>query len=187
MSPIETKPFQEIAPRLKALREAVDLTVRELAEKTGTEIQKAKLFESGSVEIPVSYLFKVAQVCGVDLTVLLSGGDAHLKAYTLVKAGQGLTVDRRKDYGYKSLAYRFIGRKMEPFLVTVPVKEEDDLTFSDHPGQEFIHMVEGTLEIRLGKNVLTLSPGDSLYFDSHTPHALRALGGAECRFLDVII
>lgn len=183
----ETTPSQEIAARLVALREAVDMTVRELAERTGTPFEKAKLYEMGQTEIPVSYLFKVAQVCGVDLTVLLSGGEAHLKEYTLVKAGQGLSVDRRKDYAYKSLAYRFVGRRMEPFIVTVPAKPEEALAWSDHPGQEFIYMLEGKLEIRLGSSVLVLEPGDSLYFASRTPHALRAVDGPSCRFLDVIM
>ncbi|MFW6323771.1 MAG: helix-turn-helix domain-containing protein [Desulfovibrionales bacterium] len=181
------KPYEEIAPRLRALREALNLEADDLAARAGVTAEKVLSYESGESEIPVSYLYLAAQACGVDLTVLLSGGDAHLKEYSLVRSGKGLSVERRKDYQYKSLAYRFTHRRMEPFLVTVPPKEEQDLTYNSHPGQEFIHLLDGSLEIRIGENVLTLEPGDSLYFNSHLPHALRGLDGKEARFLDVIL
>ncbi|WP_027186051.1 helix-turn-helix domain-containing protein [Desulfovibrio inopinatus] len=180
------KPQKEIAPRLRGLREAVGLTVEELAEKIGISAVDAAQYETGEVEIPVSYLFAVASLCQVDLTVLLSGGEAHLHEYSLVKAGQGLSVDRRKSYDYKSLAYRFSGKRMEPFQVTVPPRSEDQLSFTSHPGQEFIYVLEGRLEIRLGSKILELIPGDSLYFSSRTPHALRGLDNAPAQFLDVI-
>jgi transcriptional regulator with XRE-family HTH domain len=183
----ERKPYEEIAPRLRGLREAVDLTPETLAGLIGASPEEVLRFESGTVEIPVSHLFRVAQACNVDLTVLLSGGEAHLREHSLVRANEGLSVDRRKDYKYRSLAYRFTGRRMEPFLVRVPPKEERELNFNRHPGQEFIYMLEGRLEIRVGDSILTLAPGDSLYLDSSTPHALRGLAGADALFLDVII
>jgi transcriptional regulator with XRE-family HTH domain len=179
--------YKEIAPRLAGLRDAMGMTVQEMADKLGASAEKVAAYESGNVEIPVSYLFKVAQECGVDLTVLISGGEAHLRQYSLVKKGEGLAVERRKDYDYKSLAYRFTGRRMEPFLIRVPSKEADQVNMASHPGQEFIYMLEGRLEVRLERSAVEMVPGDSLYFDSQTPHALRGLDGQPARFLDVIL
>jgi quercetin dioxygenase-like cupin family protein len=139
------------------------------------------------VEIPVSYLFTVAQECGIDLTVLVSGGEAHLRQYSLVRKGEGLAVERRKDYDYKSLAYRFTGRRMEPFLIRVPPKAPEQVNTAAHAGQEFIYMLEGRLEITLAGRPEILEPGDSLYFNSETPHGLRALGDSDALFLDVIL
>lgn len=180
------KAYKEIAPRLRGLREACDFSVDELAEKTGVSADTVSLYEAGESEIPVSFLKDVAGVCGVDLTALISGGEAHLHDFSLVRKGQGLSVERRKDYDYFNLAARFIGRNMEPFLVTVPSKEEDQLSFTEHSGQEFIYLLEGRLEIWLDKKCNTLEPGDSIYFDSRIPHALRGLDGKEAVFLDVI-
>ncbi|WP_045220709.1 helix-turn-helix domain-containing protein [Desulfonatronum thioautotrophicum] len=185
--PADAPPYAQIAPRLRGLREALDLTVEQMAARIESTPDKVALYESGTVEIPVSHLFQTAKSCGVDLTVLLSGGEAHLHNHALVRKGKGMSVDRRKDYAYKSLAYNFTGRRMEPFLVTVPPKDEQDLTFTEHAGQEFIHMLSGRLELRLGEQVLILEPGDSLFFTSRTPHALRGLDQAEAVFLDVII
>ena len=92
-------------------------------------------------------------MCGADLTAILTGDDAHLQGYSLVLDGQGLNVDRRKAYKYQALAYRFHKPHMEPFLVTVPPKEESELEFNRHLGEEFIYMLHGRLEVRLGDDV----------------------------------
>lgn len=179
--------YKDIAPRLRGLRDALDLSVEDMAAQLDVSVADVTHYESGENEIPVSYLFNIAQVFQVDLTVLISGKEAHLHTASLVRAGKGLSVERRKDYDYKSLAYRFVGRKMEPFIVTVPPKEKEALTFNEHPGQEFIYALAGRLELTLGQTVYVLEPGDSLYFTSRTPHALRGLDGQPAKFLDVII
>ena len=183
----EIGPVREIAMRLHGIREATGLSPEALAEASGVTVQDVLAFESGDREIPVSYLYEVAKACGVDLTALLTGDEAHLQAYSLVRDGQGLSVDRRKAYKYQALAYRFHKPAMEPFLVTVPPKEESEMEFNRHLGEEFIYMLRGKLEVRLGDDVLTLEPHDSLYISSRTPHAMRGLDGAEAEFLDVII
>jgi len=179
--------YKEIAPRLRGLRDAMDLSLKDLAGKTGVAPEQVAAYESGEIEIPVGYLMKVAQACHVDLTVLISGVEPHLKGYSLVRHGEGLSVERRKDYDYKSLAYRFSGRKMEPFLITVPPKSREEMTTVSHSGQEFIHVMQGRLELLVGEDALALDPGDSLYFDSQTPHALRGLDDKHAVFLDVIL
>ena len=178
--------YKEIGPRLRGLREALDMSVDDLAERLEVTPEEVARYESGTEEIPVSFLANAAHACGVGLTVLVSGAEAHLNNYSVVKNGRGLSVERRKDYDYKNLAYRFIGRRIEPFLITVPPKEKSELCFNRHPGQEFIHVLSGRLEITLGDNAVELEPGDSLYFNSHTPHALRGLDGEPARFIDVI-
>jgi len=180
-------PIKDIAMRLRGIREVTDLTLEQLAEKTGVSPEKAREYEGGEKEIPVSYLYKAAQACGVDLTSLLTGGEAHLKTYSLVRAGNGLGVDRRKAYNYQSLAYRFHRPSMEPFLVTVPPKDAADQDLNSHLGEEFIYLLSGRLEITLGGETVVMEPHDSLYFDSRTPHAMRALDGQDAQFLDVII
>lgn len=182
----QDKPYKEIAPRLAGLRDAVGISPEDLAAKVGVTAADVSRYESGEVEIPVSYLTDVARECNVDLTALISGGDAHLHGYSIVRKGQGLSVQRRKDYDYQNLASRFTNRRMEPFIVRVPPKAESELSFNYHRGQEFIYMLEGRLEVRLGDKVHVLEAGDSMYFSSRIPHALRGLDDADAVFLDVI-
>ena len=179
--------YKEIAPRLMGLRESVGLTQAELAAKIDATPELVALYESGTQEIPVSFLMDVAHVCGVDLTDLLSGSPAFLHSYTVVRKGEGLSVSRRKDYDYWNLASRFSGRLMEPFLVEVPPKERDQINKISHKGQEFSYMLEGRLELHLNDDVMILEPGDSVYFSSSIPHGLRGLDGKKAVFVSVII
>lgn len=179
--------FKEIAPRLAGLRDALDLSVEAFADVVGTDAQTVQQHEAGQSEIPVGYLMQVAKATGVELNTLIAGSESHLLSYSVVRNGKGLTVERRKDYDYKNLAYRFKGRAMEPFKIMVPPKEQNDVTFTSHSGQEFIYMLEGRLEVSLGDKVEVLEPGDSLYFDSRTPHGLRGLDEKPAHFLDVIL
>ena len=178
--------YKDIAPRLKGLRDALDLSPEELAAQTGVSPADVLRYESGETEIPVGFLVSVSQACGVDLTTLVTGGEAHLHGYCHTPKGKGLAVERRKDYDYKSLAYTFGGRRMEPFLITVPPKDASQLSFNSHPGQEFIHMLSGRLEITLDNKKFILAQGDSFYFSSSIPHALRGLDDQEAVFIDVL-
>lgn len=186
MESTKLPPRKEIAPRLFGLRDAVGMSPEELATAAGVSVETVLGYESGDVEIPVSYLADVAHICGVDVTALISGGEAHLDDFTLVRAGEGLRVDRRKDYTYQNLAAQMVNRRMEPFLVRVPCKAEDELHFNEHNGHEFIYLLEGTLELRLNERILVMNVGDSVYFDSRIPHALRGLNSIEVVMLDVI-
>lgn len=183
----DTQAYREIALRLRELRDSLGMTLEQFAEITGTPLNMVSEYESGECEIPVSYLMSAARECGVGLTVLISGMEAHLTNYTVVRQGNGLSVDRRKDYDYKNLAPAFVGRRMEPFLIEVPPKEIAEMNYTSHRGQEFIYVLEGKLELRLDDNAIVLKEGDSLYFDSKTPHALRGLENGSARLLDVIL
>jgi transcriptional regulator with XRE-family HTH domain len=178
---------RDISRRIKDLRDALSLSPEELAARVGVPVEDILTFESGTREVPVSYLYAVAKATGVDLTALITGSEAKLHQFSLVKKGEGLSVTRRKAYKYQSLAYRFSRPGMEPFLVSVPPRGQGALEFNQHAGEEFIFLLEGRMEVTLGKESVVMEPHDSLYFSSTIPHAMRALDGKEAVFLDVII
>ncbi len=179
--------YKEIAPRLIGVREGLGWTVQEMADLLNLSKDKVAEYESGTVEIPVGYMLDVSRLCRVDLTTLISGKEPHLRSYSLVRKSEGFSVDRRKDYDYKSLGYKFVGREMEPFLITVPCKTSEEMIETSHRGQEFIYVLEGRLEVRMNGQPLIVEVGDSLYFNSETPHALRGLDGKGAKLIDVIL
>lgn len=178
---------RDISRRIKDLREVLNLAPEDLAGHLGVPVEDVLSYESGTREVPVSYLYAVAKATGVDLTALITGSEAKLHQYCLVKKGEGLSATRRKAYKYQSLAYRFSRPSMEPFLVTVPPREREDMEYNQHAGEEFIFLLQGRMEVVLGKDTVVLEPQDCLYFSSTIPHAMRALDGKEAVFLDVII
>ena len=180
--------IRQIAQRVRELREIAQLSSTELAAQLGVAQDELLAYESGERDIPVSYLLQVGQRFGVELVALLTGGDARLQSYCLVRRGQGVKVQRRQQYGYEALAYNFVHPRAEPFLVTVPPEEPGaEVQFNAHPGQEFNYVLTGRVRITIADHELVLEEGDSLYFDSSLPHAMVALDGRPARFLAVVV
>lgn len=180
--------IKQIGERLKGLREVLDIQAQEVADLCGISLEAYLKVEEGESELSVSSMQKISKKYGISLDVLLFGVEPHMSSYFLTRKGQGVSVERRKAYKYQSLAGGFRGRKAEPFLVLVEPKPDDTpLEKNSHEGQEFNVVVEGSLELMIGKKVLVLNEGDSIYFDASQPHCMRALGGKSVKFLAVII
>lgn len=183
-----TEQIKLIAARIKELREIAGLTVESFANELNITPQLLLDYESGTIDIPVGFLYKVAGKFHMELSALLMGDQPRLRVYSVVRKGKGLNVDRRKRYQYEHLAYNFIHKKAEPFIVTVqPESNEKVLEFNSHPGQEFNYVLEGSLMIIVDNHEIILNEGDSVYFDSSYRHAMKALNNQPSKFLAVII
>jgi transcriptional regulator with XRE-family HTH domain len=179
-----------IAERLKGMREISGLSEKDMADVTGVSVEEYNVFESGSKDFSFTFLYKAAQRFGIDLTELISGESPRLSGYALVRAGEGLPINRRQGFRYLSLAYRFKNRLAEPFMVTAPVQpdaETCDIVMSNHPGQEMDHVVSGDLRIVINGHEETLHAGDTVYYDSSKPHGMVAVGGKPCVFLALVL
>jgi quercetin dioxygenase-like cupin family protein len=74
---------------------------------------------------------------------------------------------------------------MEPFLVSLEPSETQQER-STHDGQEFIFVLQGEMEVRLGEEIHILQPGDSIYYDSTVPHLVKCHGKEITKILAVI-
>ena len=78
----------------------------------------------------------------------------------------------------------------EPYFVTYEYSEElqdKPIHLTKHSGQEFDFILKGRLKIQVGDNVEYLSEGDSIYYNSSTPHGMIAVDGKECQFIAVVL
>lgn len=180
--------IQLIAARIKELREISGVSPESFAKELRLEPDLLQAYESGNTDIPVGLLYKIAQRFNMELTALLSGDEPKLHVYSVVRKNKGLNVDRRKQYKYESLAFNFIHKKAEPFVVNVePDSTGVPLEFNSHPGQEFNYVLEGSLLIVVDNHEIELNEGDSIYFNSGYKHAMKALNNLRARFLAVIV
>ena len=171
--------IENVARRLRGLRDALDLTEQEIAENCGIDTETYRCYESGSTDIPVSFIYTLAQRYGVEMPAILFGEDPRISSYFVTRSGKGYRVERTKAYSYQSLAFGFSHKAMNPFLVTVEP--------GDNKGQEFNYVVEGRMLLHIGNNEIVLSEGDSIIFDSDIPHGMKALDGKRVKFLAIII
>ncbi|MCL1953084.1 MAG: cupin domain-containing protein [Oscillospiraceae bacterium] len=176
---------KQIASRLKEIREVSDFTAEETAARLGVPTARYLAYEEDGEDIPISVLYELANVYGVDITELLTGSSPRLSNYCVVKKGRSTGVDRYPGYHFESLAYNFKRRIMEPLLVTVE-PEEKEMSPVSHPGQEFNYVVEGAVLVLLDGEEIILEAGDCIYFDPTLPHGQKAAGGKPAKFLTVI-
>ena len=179
---------REIAQRMKAIRELSELSISELADRMGVDQAEYGQYESGEVDIPISVLYDMSNTLRVSITELLTGDQAKLHVYSVVRKDKGVAVERSTAYKYSDLAYNFAGRKVSPFLVTIaPSGADEPYHLNIHNGHEYHYCLEGSFTVKIDGNELTIHEGDSLYFDSGHPHGMKALGGKQALVLVVVI
>ena len=177
--------MQQIAKRLKEIREVCGYGLEETAARLGISQSQYLGYEESGENIPISVLYELSHAYGVDIMEILTGKSPRLSNYCIVKKDQGKGVDRCPGYHFNSLAYKFKRRIMEPLMVAVE-PDEQDMALITHPGQEFNFVVEGCITVIIGDEELLLEAGDSIYFDPELPHGQKAAGGMAAKFLTVI-
>lgn len=180
----------EVANRIRALREDMDITAQEMADATGRTLTEYLAQESGQEDLSFTFLYKCADRLGVDVIELLTGEDPHLTGYSLTRSGEGLVIRRRAGFEYLHKAPHFRNKLAEPFLVTAPyLPEEQDapIHLSYHEGQELDLIISGHMKFAYEDHVEVLDPGDLVMYDSGRGHGMIATGGEPCTFLAVVI
>lgn len=177
----------EIAKRIRELREIEGIDSEEMAAKCKVLLSDYLKYETGEADIPISFLLRLSEVFGVDMTEMITGEAPRLTTYCLTRAGKGVSIERRKHYIYRNLAYNFAHRKVEPLHVVVRKGVNPEHVPSSHAGHEFDYVISGELMVYIDGKRLTLRPGDSLYYDSNHPHALWAEGNDDVNMLAIVI
>jgi transcriptional regulator with XRE-family HTH domain len=148
-----------IGGKIKGIRESRTLTIDDVAERSGVSKEQIERIEN-DIEIPsLAPLIKIARVLGVRLGTFLDDQTELGPVVSRAKDCQAQHAIRftndskvaRKHMEYYSLSQDKSGRHMEPFLIDVEPSEQADFTLSSHEGEEFIYVLEGTIEIIYGK------------------------------------
>lgn len=182
--------IKEVANRIQALREDLDITMQDMADATGRSLAEYAAQESGEEDLSFTFLYKCAQRLGVDVIELLTGENPHLTGYSLVRAQDGLAIKRRAGFEYLHKAPHFRHKLAEPFLVTAPyIEAEQDkpIHLSYHTGQELDYIVSGKMRFRYEDHIEELEAGDLLMYDSGRGHGMIAIDGEPCVFLAIVM
>lgn len=180
---------QYVGPTLRAQRLAQGLTLADVAALAGVSRGMLSKIENSQVSSSLDTLHQIVSALGMTLGQLFRDFDVPEGSAQHVKSGEGLEVVRRgtkRGHTYHLLAYdQGPQKQIEPFLITMDDVSEVFPTFT-HPGIEFIHMLQGRLVYRHGRNTYLLKPGDSLTFQGDVPHGPEELIKVPIRFLAII-
>jgi len=181
---------RQIGATVRRLRASMGLTLGEVARRANISPAMQSRLENGDVSPSLETLGALTAALGVPLANLFNDVDKPRGGAQHVPRGQGLEVVRRgtkRGHTYHLLAAdRGPRRAFEPFLVTLNDRSEVFPEF-EHPGIEFIYLLEGSLTYRHGDESHLLKPGDALTFPGNVPHGPEKLTRTPIRMLSIII
>lgn len=196
---IENKVKEEVAAlnlgnKIRNLRKQRALTLQEVSDLTGLSKPLLSQIENNIAAPPIATLIKISTALGVKISHFFQDQNMEDKI-VVVRKSERYSVKKlfhHKNesligYRWESLAYPMVGKQMEPFVVEIEPRDEKELLFNDHPGEEFHFVLEGIVEFRSADQVHHLEKGDSIYFDSSLPHALRGINGVATSLIVIYV
>ncbi len=190
MSDVSTNKLLEVACRIREMREIDGVSAEEMAQKTEVSVADYLAYESGTRDLPFSFIHKCSLVFGIGINDLMEGHSAHLSSYTITRKGEGQQTAKENGIEIKDLAPLFRKKIAEPFWVKYDYDEKlqnEPIALATHSGQEFDFIMSGRLKVQIGDHVEYLSEGDSIYYNSSTPHGMVAVDGRDCLFVAVVL
>ncbi len=179
-----------MAARIRELREIEGFSPEQMAEKTDVTTEEYLLCESGGSDLNFAFIYRCALALGVDVTDIIEGSSPKLRSYTVTRSGAGQRIEQAHGMVYYNLAAAFQNRIAEPLYVVSAYNEEAqrrDIELTTHEGQECDIVVRGQLKVQVGGHTEVLHAGDSIYYDSGTPHGMIAVGGEDCIFYAIVL
>ena len=182
--------IREMAERIRELREVSGFTVEEMAQRTGLSVEEYIQCESGNRNLSVAFLYRCTLSFGVDMGDLLEGRSPKLRSYDLTRKGEGQRIEEAHHMIGYNLAADFRNRIALPLYMELkyrPGGEYEDIQLTTHEGQECDIVISGKMKIQIGGRTEILGPGDTIYYDSGTPHGMIAVDGEDCAFYAIVL
>ncbi|NLL63223.1 MAG: AMP-binding protein [Ruminococcaceae bacterium] len=182
--------IKEIAGRIRELREIENFTTAYMAEQTGVLENEYIACENGERDLNFAFLYRCAQAFSVDVTDIIEGQSPTLAKLVLTRKGEGQKIQQAHGMTYYSLAATFKNRISDPLYVEAEYSEKaqhSDIELTTHKGQELDIVIEGALKVQVGDHIEILHAGDTIYYDSSTPHGMIATEGKNCLFYAIVL
>ena len=174
------------------MREEKSLTKEELAKKCSITIEKLNEIESGKLTPSVAVMIRISRALGSRLGTLLDGQESCGAVVTRAKqavenenpVGSPATPSENKIFS--SLAVGKNDRHMEPFIIDLQNNPQNEDKYTEHEGEEFLYVLDGTVEVTIGSEVYKLERGDSIYYDCLVPHKISCISPISAKILAVV-
>lgn len=180
----------EIAQRIKEMRDISGYSIEDMAKKTEVSVEDYLKYEAGELDFPFTFIYKCSLAFNIGMSDILEGESARLSSYTVTRKGEGQETVKEDGIEIQNLAPMFDKKLAEPYFVTYEYREdlqEKPVHTTTHSGQEFDYVLSGRLKMVVGDKTEYLSEGDSILYNSSTPHGMIAVDGRDCRFIAIVL
>jgi transcriptional regulator with XRE-family HTH domain len=179
-----------VGAAVRSLRLRQSLTIAQVAEQAELSGGMLSKIENGQISAGMDTLSRVARALGSSMAMLFRTYDVPAGAAHLVRAGEGMPFLRHGDrpgHTFELLSVSQGPSKLfDYFLVTID-RQSEKLPTIEHPGTEVIHLLEGSMEYRIGQDIFSLAPGDTLTLNGEVLHGFERLISLPIRFLCTIV
>jgi transcriptional regulator with XRE-family HTH domain len=176
---MNTSSHVELGRRIKQERLRRGLTLKDIEAKVGISATHLSEVERGKSSPTVGVLEKIARALGTRSALLIDAAAGVPVSHT-TPGHRRVVTDEEGTIRTESLSNSFPGSEVSILLKTYQPHVDRTMKPRAHEGEEFIHILEGTLRVQVGDEDFVLSPGDSLHFKSTRPHAFENQGDAPC-------
>ncbi len=178
-----------IANHVRNRRQAIGLTVGQLAELTGISKGMLSKIENAQSSPSLATIERLAGALDMPVTSLFRGL-AEERDAVFVKADSGPEIIRqgtRAGHTYELLgSMRGPYKRVEPLLVSLSDRNEVFPLFQ-HAGIELLYMLSGVMEYSYGRQHYRMARGDTLQFEGDIPHGPTQLIKLPIKFLSITI
>ena len=178
----------KVGSRIRTYRKKLDMSVYDLATKSGIDEKLVNAIEKGEVLPALGVLTKLSRALGQRLGTFM---DDQFKPDPIITRAEDLEAVKVQSEGKNTLGYSShslaLGkpdRHMDPFRIEFAADGVDEL--SSHEGEELIICIAGEVELTYGNDTHVLKPGDTAYYNSVVKHGLKALGGKPASIYGIV-
>ncbi|MDR6549103.1 XRE family transcriptional regulator [Paenibacillus qinlingensis] len=162
----------DLGARIKKLRLEQNRSLLDVATISGFSKSLLSKIENGKTVPPIATLVKIADALGTKVSTLLDDEQQTGSIYTSSSVSKSKLVKTDKGYSFFAFAVERGDKMMQPFLFTAKKIDYERGSLYSHVGEEFVYVLEGEMQYKVGNTDYLLKAGDSLYFDSIEKHTL---------------
>ncbi|RPH50681.1 MAG: XRE family transcriptional regulator [Desulfobacteraceae bacterium] len=181
---------RQIAERIRQIRKTKGMTLEQLGGKIGISRGMLSRLETNRSSPPIATLAKIAQGLEVPISLFFEeSGSTTEQKYTVTRSNKRKQVVRRGSdigftyYAFKKPQFLYI---IEAFIMKHPPSNKKLKVLFDHPGEEFILVLKGAIELVYGEEIILIETGDAIHFDPSIPHRAQNAGDIEAECIVVV-
>ncbi len=181
---------ETVGARIKKFREKKNVSLEELAQRTGLDQDFLAAVEEGLYP-SLGPLLKVARGLGLRLGTFLDDSISKDPVIVRLSERQEELITHKGKGKPEELRFHSLGRgksdrHMEPFYIEVLPESGKDQALSSHEGEEFIVVISGQVKLVHGQDTQILEAGDTAYYNSLVPHHLGCHGQSKAEIYAVL-
>lgn len=176
-----------LAKRIKELRLSRNMTIEEVANRTGFTKGFVSKIENNKVSPPIATLLKLSEALDVHIRYFFHKEDIR-GPIIVTKNDRRRSICRERNgrkYFYESLALGGRDKKIESFVITIHARDRQEALLDQHEREEMIFVLKGEMEFIYGDKTYLVKEGDSLYFQASIPHGEKLIEGKSVKYLTV--